>query len=1024
MPERPSAQQSSPAEQLTQLNQGINLYTDPTICNPKMWAAASNIYATAAGALQRARFANVITSSTPGYTAQSVPFTSLKFYAIPGTSNYLLGDVNGKLFSFDSGASYNATQRLNPYIDPTGSGSSSTGFNLNGPWSREILQNIVYEMNGSVKQAGRGPNAAIIESFGLDTPDTNPQVTLSAGNSLTLDNIQRSANVVTANRAAGFIGLGITVGSVINVINVTDTSFNGSFVLTSVLLTQLQWSQLGQNTGVIASGSVTTQITKSIGRSYAYAWENANKSHIGAPSPSTQFFAYSAQNGTIQCIEAGTVTFAAHSTNVVGTNTAFTAAWIGRRLYVDTIGNAGRIVAVSSPTSLTLDVGPTFGASNNLFQVYDQSATHLRLYATADGGANYFRIARNAWNPSNSTIGGSGLQFFDNANSEPPNIPFTTETSQLYNIPPPVGQFIKEYQGVLIVYGVPGAPATFFYSNQTLTSIGLQQESFAPLNQVTLPIQNASINGTAEFPGALIIWSDKQDMFRLTGLLTDNTSATATQQGAQIAALPYNLGCASPFAVALTPLGAIWLTSNAEVWLFTDQYAPRNIGRPIEGILNTISNAQLKNSRAAYYHNFNRNWFVLSISTNGSTSNNATMILDLDLLASNGQPSFFVFDMASNQPVWYPYSLGCPCLEIMYESSELIRLFVGATDLAQDIDYTVGFGTEVPVPNGSVTFHAWGNDSAPVIKRPTWLRFNTNTDPSQLALGAGTVLVPLASDSFVRANESPLNPAKWTIASGVAGDGDQIVSNLVEAQSLTAAGVEYYSGITWPANQYASVVVEASAGVGIVGVFARGQAGSISGYAFALTGPTGAAATVSLGRYTGGAVTPLASATTRVLPGDTVTLIANGSQLIGQVNGVTVLTATDLTYSAGSAGIIVNTNVSLSNAQAGPWVGGTFIVNTAWSFKVFGIDDDFYTFASPLSLTLTPGVNDSVTLGGNPNLAPFGSPFRTSQEMYRIGGVNFVMGRRIQFQINFPSAPGVNYVFRSIQIGFGPSPPR
>ena len=42
----------------------------------------------------------------------------------------------------------------------------------------------------------------------------------------------------------------------------------------------------------------------------------------------------------------------------------------------------------------------------------------------------------------------------------------------------------------------------------------------------------------------------------------------------------------------------------------------------------------------------------------------------------------------------------------------------------------------------------------------------------------------------------------------------------------------------------------------------------------------------------------------------------------------------------------------------------------------------------------------------------------------RIGAVNFVMGKRLQFTVNFPSAPGVNYQFRGIQVGFGPSPPR
>jgi hypothetical protein len=206
------------------------------------------------------------------------------------------------------------------------------------------------------------------------------------------------------------------------------------------------------------------------------------------------------------------------------------------------------------------------------------------------------------------------------------------------------------------------------------------------------------------------------------------------------------------------------------------------------------------------------------------------LILDLDLLASNGSPSFFVFDMATNQPTWYKYAINCTSLEVMYEPNNLVRLMVGSTDLVQDADYSSGFGTEIAVAGANVKLHAWGNDSAAMIKRPTFLRFHTNRDPSVLAT-----------------------------------DG--------------------------------------------------------------------------------------------------------------------------------------------------------------WSFQALGIDDDFYTFASPLSLTLTPGVNDTAKLGGNPALA-FNSPFRTSAELFRVGGVNFVMGRRIQFQVNFPSTVGVNFQFRQIQIGFAPSPPR
>lgn len=849
MPQRAPVRQAAPAEILNSLNLGYNGYTDPTLTNPKMWAYASNVFSGAFGYIQRCRFATVLQFSSGtgagygvggygvgGYGVGGTgggtgPFSTFKYFALPGIGAYLLADVGGQLWSFDTSNQYAQTQRFNPYVDPTGVGSSL----LNGPWSRETLQNISYEMNGQVKQSGRLANAATIEGFGLDAPDTSPAVVISAGGSQSITSITRSGGIVTATMAANTIIPGGNGVGVLNVQGVTDSSFNGTFLLLSGNnTTTLTWAQGGQS-ATSSGGTVNNSITKAVGRSYAWAWENANKSHLGAPSPGTQYIAYTNQNGVIQLNQVGTVTVTNGSNVVLGSGTLFTSAWVGRSLWVATLGSVGRITAVISTTTLTLATAAGGSASGQVFQIYDPQATHIRLYQTADGQAVYLQTQRNTFAPSQTTLLASGLQFFDNGQSEPPSFPYTTFTAQANNLPPPVGQFINEYQGRLVVYGVPGAPQSFFYSNQESTSFGLQQESFAPLNQVTLPIANAQMNGMLEFPGSAVIWSDKQDMFRLTGLLVDNTvtgiaqATAAAQQGAQISRLPYALGCASPFAADITPLGGIWVSSNAEVWLYTDRYAPRNIGRPVQDILNSIYPPNLNLARAKYYHNRNRNWFLLAVPANGASYNNTLLVLDLDLLASNGSPSYFTFDMATNSPSWFVFNIRCDSIETVYENAGVVRLLTGQVDIIQDADYQGGAGTEIAVPNASVTLHAWGNDSPMVIKRPTWLRFNTNQDPSQL-------------------------------------------------------------------------------------------------------------------QYQG------------------------------------------------------------------------------WSFQANGIDDDFYTFFNPLQLVMTPGVNDSSTLGGNPDFYG-GLAFRHSPELFRVSSSNFVMGRRMQFTVNFPSAPGANYQFRGIQIGFGVNPP-
>jgi hypothetical protein len=107
---------------------------------------------------------------------------------------------------------------------------------------------------------------------------------------------------------------------------------------------------------------------------------------------------------------------------VTGTGTAFTSAWIGRRIWIDTLGGAvaQRIISVARATSLTCagNFGSTVSGKN--YAIYDQQSTHLRLYDTADGGAVYFRTQRNAFVEAGTTLSAAGLQFTDNDNSEPP----------------------------------------------------------------------------------------------------------------------------------------------------------------------------------------------------------------------------------------------------------------------------------------------------------------------------------------------------------------------------------------------------------------------------------------------------------------------------------------------------------------------------------------------------------------------------------------------------------------------------
>lgn len=734
---------------LSGLTGGLNNYTSPELLSPQFWAAAANIYSGQHGNIRRARWA-------PVYNAAALNLHN---------TNYANGSIIQDIFSFSpQGATFpfliidnfNTSIQQYPWtVVEFGRNNNvpigvqlyfPTAANKLGPYMRlASTPALVLQTNGLIrtKLFFYSPSPSFQWQFwGLDAPDASPQIVLSAGSSATIINTgaARTSNVATLTASAA-LPANFVVGNWVNVTLTGDTSFNtaaGTAVqLTAVATPNFSYVNIGPDVAAASTGGTATiQITKTVGRSYQYAWENVFTGHVGAPSPASQYVAYSNQTGTINCVQPGTVATSIGSTTIVGTGTSFTSAWIGRVLWIDQ-GGAGSyaltIVAVSDATHLTTLTAPINNSSGNPYQVYDLQATHIRLYATGDGGAVYLRIARNAWG-SNQHLASSGLQFFDTANSEPPNAPFTNELAQANNVPPPIGSYLQDYQGRVLVFGVPGALQSFFYSNIETTVVGQPPESFAPLNQVTLPIGEAQLKGMANLPTGCVIWSSKQDMFKLTGTLTDNSIANPQQLGASIQRLPYKIGCASAYATAVTSLGAFWLSSDREVWLFTDHYAPKNIGKPIQTLLNKatrISFAKMKN-----YKSGDRNWIALAITTKGGSFNDTLCLLDLDLLASNGQPSFFTFDMATNQPSWYVYNTNCESIESAFDANSINHLLAGDVDSITDLDWTDGYYTvtaEQSVPAPLVTLHALGNQDPELIKTGRWMRVTTNQLPKNLA---------------------------------------------------------------------------------------------------------------------------------------------------------------------------------------------------------------------------------------------------------------------------------------------------
>jgi len=188
----------------------------------------------------------------------------------------------------------------------------------------------------------------------------------------------------------------------------------------------------------------------------------------------------------------------------------------------------------------------------------------------------------------------------------------------------------------------------------------------------------------------------------------------------------------------------------------------------------------------------------------------------------------------------------------------------------------------------------------------------------------------LATDNFSRANGGL--GANWTTTTGTGDFAPTIVSEHVETSTIdgTNDAFAYYTGTTWPANQYSQVkvLVDVNAGgAGAVGVICRVNNGGANLYLALVEGPLdtpgGSMYLIkrkdsSQSQFLG---TPVIYRT--LFTGDIIRLEAIGSKIRMLVNDVLVLEGTDSEFTSGPPGIFVTRYTApLSDAQIDDWEGG------------------------------------------------------------------------------------------------------
>lgn len=187
----------------------------------------------------------------------------------------------------------------------------------------------------------------------------------------------------------------------------------------------------------------------------------------------------------------------------------------------------------------------------------------------------------------------------------------------------------------------------------------------------------------------------------------------------------------------------------------------------------------------------------------------------------------------------------------------------------------------------------------------------------------------LASDDFNRANTATLG-ANWT-PQNASNRFWQVSSNTAIPNSYANDTGEWYSGITWPNDQWSqctcNVGSTASAGVGPA---VRHNAATTR---YRLVASTAGSNNFELGKEVSGSFTLIWDRTSAFTSGNTVRLEAQGTTLRAFNNGVQIgANSTDSSIASGPAGIIYSSTDSGSSVDN--WSGGDFS-GTTWPIGPF-----------------------------------------------------------------------------------------
>lgn len=197
----------------------------------------------------------------------------------------------------------------------------------------------------------------------------------------------------------------------------------------------------------------------------------------------------------------------------------------------------------------------------------------------------------------------------------------------------PTGKYLAVWLDRVMMCGISSDPTAVRYTGYDSLPIGRPQMSWCQFNNIRLGQGEAEPMGMGLLRyGGMVFFANNGLMYIYRGSLNDVTVSAPSSLSFYAEQLPYKIGLYSHFTLQSTPAGLVWLDDgfNLRVYENSGFYPPRPISSSLAGIFRRITPGSQDRVESIYINYLQRDWYILSVPLDGSTTNNCTVIVDLN----------------------------------------------------------------------------------------------------------------------------------------------------------------------------------------------------------------------------------------------------------------------------------------------------------------------------------------------------------------------------------------------------------